>query len=209
MGLATRNCRKFRNQNITMQIVNFDQGSPGWLAWRKSGLGGSDACNIVGKAPWNDPEKLRLEKLGSSRQDGPNTAMMRGIRLEPEARLLFQGLTGLRVRPVCVIHDTIPWLKASLDGITNDYKTFIEIKCPTKLQAHQAALRGRYPDYYKPQIYHCFNVTQADRCIFGSYYPDADKGKQLVLIELHPEPEYQEWLFLREKEFFEDLQKNS
>lgn len=183
-----------------MKIVNLTQGSKDWHDWRKKGIGSSDACDLFGKAPWNSPERFRRVKTGQEAGFQGNEATARGSRLEPVARLLFQELTGMRVIPVCAVHDDYPWCKASLDGITDDHKTVLEIKCPMKDYVHRKVLTtGTPPHYYMPQIYHLLLVTGADRVLFASYHPDFEGKDRMKIVEVLPNPEIMSAMLEKEK----------
>ena len=80
------------------------QGSTAWLAWRRGGVGASDAPAIMGVSPWMDLDTLWLDKTGRRRGGFSNHAMRRGQRLEPEARALYIRTTRVRVEPVCLEH---------------------------------------------------------------------------------------------------------
>ena len=77
-------------------LVDLEQGSPEWLAWRHDGLGGSDAALLLTA----DGRRAVLGKrLQSEPDDGePNPWMVRGKLLEPEARAkaLLSGLADDR-----------------------------------------------------------------------------------------------------------------
>jgi putative phage-type endonuclease len=189
-----------------MKILDISQEGPGWAAWRKEGLGGSDAGHVMGGFPWTSRAALWAQKRGGEVVE-ENEAMARGKRLEPEARLLYQQLTGLRCRPVCVQHDAYPYLRASLDGLSEDGRVVLEIKCPTKEGKHRDALGGKYPDYYKAQLQHNLLVTGAPLLHFVSYHPDFVSEDRLALIPVEPDGAYQEELLERERNEWEKLQE--
>ena len=191
------------------KVLNLDQSGPDWHKWRADGLGGSDACAVMGDVGWTSPDELMEIKLGF-RHVQANEAMERGKRLEPDARALYQSVTGNLVRPVCVQHDEYPWLRASLDGLSLDEKLVLEIKCPLNPSNHRKTFRGHYPAYYKAQLQHQLLVTGAEVLHYWSYYPDDGQfapERQYRLVEVHPDREYQKKLFRRERAFWERLKK--
>lgn len=201
-----------------MKILDLKQGSKDWLVWREKGMGSSDAAHLVGRAPWNSPEKLRHVKLAAVK-DAPldprwstpvNFAMARGTRLEPMARTEFTLLTGIEMSPACVIHDTIPWLKASLDGLSLDRRSILEIKC-MGLEKHKRVLQtGLPPDYYLPQVHHQLLTCgpQVGLCYFVSFHPDLEGLDRLAVCPVQPDLEYQGWLLDRETEFWESIHRD-
>lgn len=149
------------------EIVGLEQGSQEWLSWREGGVGSSDASALMGHfggMARKDKEKNRA----------PNARMQRGTALEPFARVLFIELTGQYIRPACMQHRVYPFMRASLDGISDDRKLVVEIKSPS-LKVHTLAQRGEVVDYYRPQCQHQLFVTGLESMIFFSYYPDAER----------------------------------
>ena len=172
------------------------QGSTAWLAWRRGGIGASDAPAIMGVSPWMDLDTLWLDKTGQ-RQDGySNHAMRRGQRLEPEARALYIRTTRVRVAPVCLEHGTHRWMRGSLDGISADGGVVLEVKCPGAAD-HGVALGGRVPEKYVPQLQHLLAVSGAEVCHYWSYRAGAG-----ALIEVTPDHGYIRSLIERERRFW-------
>src|SRR6188768_314631 len=107
-----------------MKQVTLEQGSKSWLSFRRNKIGSSDSSSIM-QCGYKTPYQLYLEKLGLFEQ--PLThAMLRGQELEPLARTKFKDVTGIETFPVVVEHDDRSWQVASLDGLSNDGKTFVE-----------------------------------------------------------------------------------
>jgi putative phage-type endonuclease len=174
----------------------FEQGSAAWLAWRRDGVGASDAPVIMGVSPWTDLEELRREKGGPPEDRPPNWAMRRGTRLEPEARALYVRRTDIRVTPLCLEHGTRRWMRASLDGISDDGRVLLEVKCPGAVD-HARARSGRVPDKYVPQLQHLLEVSGAEVCHYWSF-----REGEGVLVEVAPEPAYIAGLVEREDGFW-------
>ena len=121
--------------------TNFDyeypQGSPEWLAFRKTKVTATDASAILGLNPWKTRLQLYHEKLSNDPPKPCNEAMQRGNDLEPIARDLFKIKTGHKMEPRVVVKD---WAMASLDGI-NAWNEILEIKCPGE-KVHAVAVAG-------------------------------------------------------------------
>lgn len=189
-----------------MQILHLNQSGPDWLKWRQAGIGGSDAGVISGNYPYLSEEQLKLSKReGNKSVVKENYRMKRGKRLEPIARAKYQDLTGIRVRPICCVHDTYPWLRASLDGLSFDGKTALEIKCPSNFN-HETALSGYVPNHYIAQCQHILLVTG---CPVLHYFSFTDSEKfpveqQFALVKVLPDQEYMDWLLDREKKWWEE-----
>lgn len=195
-----------------MKVQKLSQSGPDWHRWRQNGLGGSDAPALLGDVQWTSPDELVEQKLGL-RTVEENERMARGKRLEPEARAKYILQTGIDVSPVCVTHDTHEWLRASLDGISADHQTIVEIKCPSYWAHYKAARKGHYPDYYKAQLMHQLLVTGAKVLHYFSYNPDNNDGPagllpETALVIVEPDEEYMATLLRRELDFWERVQKH-
>jgi putative phage-type endonuclease len=190
-----------------VKVLKLDQRSPDWLKWRQGGVGGSDCPVIMGDVTWSTPEELARLKLGLA-ENIDNERMARGRKLEPRARKLYEILHDTRMDVLCVEHDLYPWLRASLDGISPDRRTVLEIKCPGD-NGHKKALSGSYPYYYRAQLQQQLLVTGADRLHYWSF-TDSDTFSlrdRFAKIEVLPNPEYQERLLKAIRKFLKDIGK--
>lgn len=181
------------------QRRRFQQGTTAWLAWRRGGIGASDAPAIMGVSPWMDLETLWLDKTGRRRGGFSNHAMRRGQRLEPEARALYTRITRVSVEPVCLEHGAHPWMRGSLDGISADGSVVLEVKCPGATD-HAVARRGGVPAKYVPQLQHLLAVSGARVCHYWSY-----RDGEGTLIEVAPDPDYIRGLVERERDFWQHV----
>jgi putative phage-type endonuclease len=175
------------------------QGTDAWLAWRRGGIGASDAPAIMGVSPWMDVDTLWLDKTGRGGAVIWNSAMRRGQQLEPIARDLYIRTTGVRVEPICLEHGEHRWMRGSFDGLSADGLVVLEIKCPGA-SAHATALRGQVPDKYVPQLQHLLAVSGAPVCHYWSYRAGAG-----TLIEVTPDPHYIGRLIEREQVFWQHV----
>jgi len=184
-----------------MKILQLNQGSVDWLRWRETGLGSSDAPIILGVSPWTTPKELFERKLKIRAPQRSNSAMKRGQNLEPVARKIYEDLFGYSIEPVCGVHDTIPWLKVSLDGWNEAKKVAVEIKAPNR-DDHLCALSGKIPEKYLPQCDHQLLVSGARTLHYVSYSNYFPKGQDFVLVKHLPILEALEALLEAEKEFW-------
>lgn len=106
------------------------QNTPKWRSWRASGLGSSDAPVVMGDSPWLSPRELWEIKTGRRAEENENLAMRRGRELEDAARQAYEAYTGEQMEPHCFTHDEHRWMRASLDGVSFDGATILEIRCP-------------------------------------------------------------------------------
>ena len=97
--------------------------------------------------------QLLCERLTGGKQDDfQNAAMLRGIELEPFARISYEALTGRIVKEAeFIIHPTIQDLGASPDGLVDDCG-MVEIKCPNTAQHVEFIRTGKVDSKYEWQM---------------------------------------------------------
>src|SRR5512135_1888144 len=109
-----------------------------FLNSRRGKIGASEAAIIMGESPYSTPYKLWRLKLGIDVPADIQPHMQAGLDIENEARKWFHNETGIEVFPYQIQHETIPYMIASLDGISLDKMTILEIKKPS-LKDHEFA----------------------------------------------------------------------
>src|SRR5512135_619929 len=181
-----------------MKTITLEQGSVAWLAYRRNKIGGSDAPSIM-NCGYKTPYQLYLEKLGLYDQPLTN-AMKRGQELEPLARDQFTRLTGIQTAPAVIEHYDRPWQIASLDGLSNDGKTFVEIKTGGDA-ALERAKAGKVSDNNYCQVQHQLEVTGLQKAFL--FFFDGVNGYP---IEINRDDNYIRRLVEAESRFWEDLQ---
>lgn len=183
-----------------MKRLSCEQGSLEWLQWRRVIISASDASSIMNCNPYCDRMELRLRKLGFLPDKSNSDAMMRGQLMEPIARDHFHKIyNNLIFTPAVVESSEFLFLGASLDGITDDGKAILEIKCGVK--SHEMAKKGEIPEYYKCQILHQLICTRAEKCFYFSYQSVDDN----VMIEVLPEKDFEEHYVPLAEMFWMDL----
>lgn len=178
-----------------MIIHNLEQGSQEWLDFKDGKIGSSDSSAIFALSPWDTPYSL-WKKRKDRVQSKVNFAMEKGKMLEPVGRDLFISQTGISVSPLVVQHDSRLWQMASLDGISEDRKTVIEIKCLGR-ELWEMAQNGEIPVYYKCQLHHIALVAEMATTIFYVVYFEG----QIKIIEFQFEPAFAADLLKAEEEF--------
>lgn len=201
---------------MTGTLVNLNQGSPAWKAWRRDGIGGSDVATIMGVAPWDDATRdalLREKAEGVERE--ANFAMRRGTRLEPVARLAYEQFRECSAPPVCVEMQGAPWARVSLDGLCR-YRAIpcgvpwvLELKVPG-WEAHDKALAGIVPDYYVPQCQWQLLVTGCLKPLdYASYSENsrfAEKDR-LAVVSVAPDEAMQSELLEAALKFWFEVEE--
>lgn len=179
-----------------------EQGSVEWHNLRNRSIGASDSPVILGVSPWNTPYSLFLQKQGKILQkDNPN--MARGRLLEEEARQLYIKMTGVFVSPDVRFSNVYDWMICSLDGISKDNSTMVEIKTANRLD-HSNAEMGIIPEKYMPQLQHQMFVCELDRMHYFSF-----NGQAGVIVEVFRDDAFIEKMIEKEKAFYQCMVTNT
>ncbi len=184
-------------EQIQQELI---QGTPEWLALRKTKITATDAAVIMRASHWKTPTQLYYEKTTETCPTYVNDRMQRGLDLEPIARSLFTIKTGIDVEPLVVIKD---WAMASLDGISTMGDCIVEIKCPGP-KDHAAAVSGKVPDHYYPQLQHQMYVCDVDKAYYFSF-----DGTDGVIVEVARNNEYIAKMVIEETKFYDCLVKKT
>lgn len=179
-----------------MRIFSCQQGSPEWFALR-SGIPTASRFHLLvtssGQRSRSFDRLLRSlaqERLcpGNPSVDPQTSAMLRGQRLESEARGFFEVWFGEHIEQVgFILHDS-GLCGCSPDGLLSG--AGLEIKCPL-LKTHLSYVeQGILPARYKAQVQGSMFVTGLDRWFFLSYHP----GQAPLIVEVRKEPTFIEEL---------------
>jgi putative phage-type endonuclease len=210
-----------------IELKNLQQGSLEWHDFRQEHIGASDSSVLMG-CGYMSEYQLYENKLGLY-EVPVNDAMRRGSFLEDQARFLYIEKTGVSVEPLCVKSSYYTFMAASLDGISEDRKTLVEIKTGGK-KTEDMVKSGKIPDNHFAQCQHQLAVTELpemDYCFFDGIditllkikRDDAYINKLIQLEQTFwkrvltfdpPEPDLEEIedpIFLSEIQIFKDLQE--
>lgn len=180
-----------------LNIIPLQQGSESWHEYRKTRIGASDCPCIMGVG-FKTPLQLWKIKLGLVKEQ-VTEHMQRGLDLEPIARESFMKKLDLYVYPCVVESKELPWQFASLDGLSHDGKTAVEIKCPGE-KDHNLALQGLIPEKYFPQLQHQLLVLNLE---FMYYFSFSEKSS--ACVKVYADKEYQRELLKKEQDFYKRL----
>lgn len=134
-----------------------------WLAYRRRGIGGSDAAAVLGISPFMTGRDLYYDKLGiSAAADDENwVAKEIGHRLEPLVAEIFSKRTGLKVfqKKFMFQHPQYPWMLADLDYLVelpDGSIAILECKTSTSNSSENWWYAGKeiVPAYYESQGRH-------------------------------------------------------
>lgn len=162
-------------------LLKMVQGSTEWHAHRAQYFNASETPAIMGTSPWMTPHELWLVKTG--RKVIAVTALMQhGTNLEPAARAAFEEASGIIMQPQVVVDGNY---SASLDGITLNGHTLLEIKCPYQgktSEPWQMVKSGAIPEHYRLQVQHQLMVSKAKLANLWIY-----DGSQGINVTIEPD----------------------
>lgn len=181
-------------------LADIDQEGPAWHAFRAAGLGGTEAGVILGLNPYETFISVYEAKTNPEYSkvfsDSGVAAMQHGKKLEDTARHTFSDIIGKKFTPTCAIHKEYSFIRSSLDGISDDYTTLLEIKCPYRYKNFEKHCEAILP-YYYAQAQHQLLTTGADLLYFCSYYSDNNSNIEIVMYKVYPDLPLQKELVTR------------
>lgn len=164
---------------------------------RRHFIGGSDARVIMGKDA-KALKQLWLQKRGEA--EGPDLSgvliVQLGLVTEELNRLWYERNSGHQVTAVQkhVVHRTIPWMAATLDGLVRSIDAVFEAKfmLPWSFSEEAAA------EKHAAQLQHNMLVTGTRRSVLSII----NGGGKWVEISIEADPIYQTILIAAEKAFW-------
>lgn len=134
-----------------------------WLAYRKLGIGGSDASVVCGISRYRSPVELWMNKTGQLPDEEAGEAAYWGTQLESLVRTEFSKRTGIGVQLVKQLlqSEEHPFMLANLDGVCEHPDLG---PCIFEAKTASAYKSGEWeadaiPDAYLLQVQHYMAVT--------------------------------------------------
>lgn len=127
------------------------QDTQEWLDFRKGKIGASDAPVIMGKSSYKTPYELWLEMTGQKSPPPMSTNMSFGKEMEEKIRQEVEEDLGEFFFPKVFVHPIHDWIMASLDGISGDGKTILEIKVTSEEIFNLAVDEGILAEHFRIQ----------------------------------------------------------
>ena len=170
------------------------QGSEKWYKARMGKISASRISDLMKKTKYGESTyktRLRME-LAIERITGKsaspnfmNQAMHDGVEREPDARKLFEAITGKEVA-LCgsFDHPEIVNTSASPDGLLRGENAVLEIKCPTHVTHARNLLSETMPKNYQYQVQWQMACTESDYAYFASYHPDFPPELRLKWVKV-------------------------
>jgi putative phage-type endonuclease len=159
-------------------LLKMVQGSTDWHEHRAQYFNASETPVVMGASPWQTPHELWLVKTGRKVIE-VTAPMQHGTNLEPAARAAFEEATSIIMQPQVVVDGDY---SASLDGITLNGQSLLEIKCPYKGQTSelwQMVKSGSIPEHYRLQVQHQLMVSKAKLAYLWIY--DGSNGIKITI----------------------------
>lgn len=174
-------------------IHNMEQGTPEWLSLRLGKVTASRFKDVMtngrGGAPSKTAEsymiELAIEKVtGNSLPFFENDAMRHGTETEPQARAMYEVLSGNEVSEVAFIEHN-EFVGVSPDGLVGN-DGLLEIKCPnTKTQVERFLKEIGLPSDYKWQVHGQIWVAEREWCDFLSFDDRIDTAAQYLCTRVY------------------------
>lgn len=168
--------------------LNFEQGSPEWVANRRTTFNASELAAAMGIHPnIIRNELIRLYARGTEIEYSDyvkNVIFPNGHRVEKIIRALVeQHFEKDFIPKVFVLNSKYA---CSLDGQTIIGDTNLEIKQFNK-ELYESVSNGILPEHHKPQAQQGLWITGAERTIFAV---SSEDERNFVSIEVLPDPEF-------------------
>jgi len=183
-----------------MKVINVSQRTTEWLDWRKEGVSASEATIVLGLSKYKTPWRLWAEKTGRALPDdlSNNPHVWRGVENEDKVRLCTEKhLNEDFLLPVCIESEKYPYIRASLDGITEEGIP-TEFKCPCLSQWNDITTHKEASEAYQlymPQVQH--QMIAAD---------EADHG-WLCFLNPDDHQDYEIFRIIRDDQLVKDILK--
>lgn len=186
------------------RIVTFIQGSPDWHAWRSTVIGSSRAAAILGVSKFQTAYELWCEMTGRRPGFEGNAASDQGSAMEPAARASYEMKEGfIECPPTCVLHPSLDFIGASLDGLNPATMIPVEIKYPSAA-SHELAVTGSVPHHYWVQVQHeLMCIPEAPLAHYVSHRPDGQ-----IKLDVKHDLEFQAKLLEAEVAFWDLVKRD-
>lgn len=201
---------------MALEKIKLKHGSSEWQAFRKTGIGGSDAAAILGLSPFKSNIEVWEEKVGLREPEdiSDKPQVQYGTRAEDMLVKLFAlDYPQYKVRQDKQTVYRRGFMFASLDGELTEIETkargFIEIKT-TEIHSAAALQKwdGHVPEYYYAQVLHYFVTLGWTFAWLKVQIKQTGRNEQAEFITRHYPflrralMEDMKFLYTREKEFW-------
>jgi putative phage-type endonuclease len=147
-----------------LRVNSGDMSREDWLAFRRTGIGGSDAAAILGLNPYFSPFDVYADKLGLRPDQDDNEAMRQGRDFEDYVARRFMEQENKKVRRVNAILTSEKnfFMIGNVDRLVVGEDAGLECKTTSVLNKEKFNM-GEYPPNYYAQSVHYMAVTGAQK----------------------------------------------
>lgn len=172
-----------------------------WLAYRKKGIGGSDAGAVCGLNPYRSAMAVYLDKTTEETEQIDNEAMRQGRAFEDYVARRFMEASGKKVRRANAIfyNEQYPFMLADVDRMVVGENAGLECKTASPYMADYWK-NGQIPIHYELQCHHYMVVTGAD-CW---YIAVLIYGREFKWYRIERDEELINYLIEVERDFWEN-----
>lgn len=197
--------------------VNATENREQWLAWRKSGIGGSESAAARGHGKFQSMLELYWDKVNPDYEIEMNNweTLLYGQIMEPYARRMFSFLTGYQVVEDHFMyqHPIYPFMIADLDGeviLPNGKKAILECKAVNpKSVKKQFGTKAdpRIPYQYESQMRHYMCVKNVDVAYLIAIY--GNTRNDVVIRKIYRDYAYEEVMIKEEAHFWKYVEERT
>ena len=201
---------------MALEKIKLIHGSPEWLAFRRTGIGGSDAAAILGLSPFKSNVQVWEEKTGHREPEDISDRPQ--VQYGKNAEDMLVKLFALDYPQYRVKQDKRTvyrrgFMFASLDAELTENRTnargFLEIKT-TEIHSGTALQKwdGHVPEYYYAQVLHYFVTLGWTFAWLKVQIMQTGWNEQTELVTRHYPflrralMEDMKYLYMKEKEFW-------
>jgi len=189
---------------MSAELIQFNSHDE-WLAYRRGGLGGSDAAASIGVDPWKSRLQLWAEKCGMTDDSVDNEAVQWGKRLEPLVATAYSEATGRELTDMGLhtyVHKDLPFRRASIDRIqkVNGGHGVLEIK--TTGAYREKDLAEELPINWEVQVQHELSVLGYDHATLAILL----NGNKLFWKDVEANPAFIKAMIAKQEAFWKAVQ---
>lgn len=167
-----------------MKIVNLEQNSPEWLAWRISHFNASETSSVFGIG-FESPASLHRRKFITKEpsQNIETEAMRLGREYEPKIRAKMSEILGIWFYPCVATYEYDEHYSASFDGYNPILNEVLEIKF-SENEFNQVKIEQKPSEKYYLQVQHQLMVCGGDKAYFAVGKINADFELDIAWCEV-------------------------
>lgn len=172
-----------------------------WLAYRKNGIGGSDAGAVCGFNPYRTAMEVYQDKTSKEVEELDNEAMRQGREFEDYVARRFTEATGKKVRRANAMYydENHPFMLADVDRMVVGENAGLECKTASPYLADKWE-DGKIPMHYQLQCFHYMSVMNTE----AWYIAVLIYGREFKFYRIERDEEIIADLIRMEQDFWEN-----